>query len=366
MAAASWRKGLGVIERLLQDAFRYEFFQAVRLLERHYGDEPVDDDRARRHPVGEDAPPSNEVVRFAAFPSLRFPAGQVDSLSQPETRDGQLAKQPLAMAVSFMGLTGPNGVLPRHYTQMVLARLRERDHVLKEFLDLFNHRSISLFYRAWEKYRLPFIYERAHRGGNELDLFTNCMFALIGFATSGLRGRHNVNDETFLWYSGLFSHRPRTAVSLERMLVDYFGLPIRVEQFCGTWLYLDPQTCSRLAPFDSRRQTYNRLGENTVVGERVWDVQGKFRIVVGPLDIASFRRFMPNGDGLRPLVELTRSFAGVEFEFDVVVILLAEDVPGLRLGGQVEDAPRLGWNTWLHSKPMRDDPTDAVYYLKSD
>ena len=104
-----------------------------------------------------------------------------------------------------MGLTGPSGVLPEHYTRLLIERLRAKDYTLRDFLDLFNHRVISLFYRAWEKYRFQFVYEQVKLGavGDETeDFFTKCLYCLVGMGTGGLRGRQKIDDETFLYYGG--------------------------------------------------------------------------------------------------------------------------------------------------------------------
>ena len=146
------------------------------------------------------------------------------------------------MVVTFLGLTGPSGVLPRHYTELLLQRIREKDFSLRDFLDLFNHRLISLFYRAWEKYRLPIGYERSQLDDpdEQPDPVTRGLYCLVGLGTAGLRGRLDVDDEAFLYYSGHFAHFPRSASALECLLADYLEMPVRVQQCQGQWLALEP------------------------------------------------------------------------------------------------------------------------------
>src|SRR5262249_10363085 len=185
---------------------------------------------------------------------------------------------PLEMVVAFLGLTGPLGVLPQHYTALLLRRIRARDYALRDFLDLFNHRTISLFYRAWEKYRLPFAYERTQldRGRGEVDLCSLCLYCLAGMGTGGLRGRLDIPDEAFLFYSGHFAHWPRSASALGSMLEDYFEIPIQILQAQGQWLNLGKADISLMPGPAFPRGRHNQLGVDMVVGERVWDVQGKF------------------------------------------------------------------------------------------
>ena len=131
---------------LFEEAYRFDFFQAVRLLERLYPD---------REPVGREAHPSREVARFGARVTLEFPASQIQEIMPADDESG-----PSRMTVNFMGLTGPLGVLPHSYTQLLFQRLLQKDFTLRDFFDLFNHRAISLFFRAWEKYHFPIAYER--------------------------------------------------------------------------------------------------------------------------------------------------------------------------------------------------------------
>ncbi len=192
---------------------RFEFFQAVRMLLRIFGDREV---------PGSATSVNREAVRFRVNNSLAFPPSQISSIDW----DGAVP----AMAVNFMGVTGPMGVLPRVYSEFVISRLRARDRTLADFFDIFNHRMISLFYQAWEKYRSAVAYERD--GEDRLSKYLMC---LIGLGTDGLQNRMEVNDDSLLFYSGLLSLQPRSAAALRGALQDYFGVPVEVEQFVGAW-----------------------------------------------------------------------------------------------------------------------------------
>ncbi|HVS40410.1 MAG TPA: type VI secretion system baseplate subunit TssG [Gemmataceae bacterium] len=346
MAAANGRTNSGLTGRLNREPHRFEFFQAVRLLER----------QSSRRPVGGDESPAAEAVRFRAAPSLGFAPSAVAGLRQRD--DGG----PPEMTVSFLGLTGPSGALPHHFTTLLLRRARDKDFSLREFLDLFNHRLASVFHRAWEKYRLPAAYERAalDDSGDETDPITQALYCIVGLGAPGLRERRQVDDEAFLFYGGHFSRDARPASALEEILEDYFRFPVRVQQFEGRWLPLEPEDRSYLAPPDEGMGLNCRLGEDFIVGERVWDAQSKFRLRIGPLTFAQFRTLLPDGDGLRPLCELTRSYAGPEFSFDVQAVLAAGQAPGCRLGG---DGARLGWDSWVFAADAPAEADDAVFAL---
>jgi type VI secretion system protein ImpH len=327
---------------LFEEGYRFDFFQAVRLLERLYPE---------RRSVGREANPSDEVVRFGAHLSLSFPPSAIHGIVPARDDSG-----PTQMTVAFMGLTGPLGALPRHYTELLVARVRQKDLALREFLDLFNHRLISLFYRAWEKYRFPIAYERAVLEQEGIDRFSQCLFDLIGMGTQGLRGRLQVDDAALLFYAGLLAQHPRAASALEGMLTDYFEVPVQVTQFIGQWLSLAEGNRSRLG----WRGANHRLGVDAVAGSRVWDQQAKFRLRLGPLTYAEFMRFLPTGTAFRVLVELSRFFAGQEFDFDLQLLLKAAEVPFCRIGGTSVQTPRLGWSTWLKAGEFTDNADDAV------
>jgi type VI secretion system protein ImpH len=367
MAAENGRKNPDLSEQLLREPFRFDFFQAVRLLEWVADERARQDPRWPRAPVGRDEAPDREVARFRAQPSLAFPAALVCQLHPPAPcEDGDDGLAPPEMAVTFLGMTGPQGVLPQHYTTLVLHRLRLKDSSLRDFLDLLHHRAVSLFYRAWEKYRLPIAYERARlgRAGGGEDLASWCLYCLAGMGTAGLRGRLDVDDEAFLYYGGHFAHFPRSASALEGVLEDYFALTVRVQQAQGRWLTLDGADRSLLPGPEHPHGLSCELGVSLIVGERVWDVQSKFRLSVGPLDYAQFRGLMPNGDGLRVLGQLTRTYVGPDLDFDVQLVLRGDEVPCCQLAAGRPDGPFLGWNSWLRSVECPRPVGDAIFFVE--
>ena len=289
-----------LIDRLFQESHRFDFFQAVRILEQFFSETPDQASADARAEVGRDATPSEEIVRFRTLASQSFPPSAITSIeSRPaNTADDSKQNPPPEMTVGFMGLTGPQGALPQHYTTLLLARIREDDFSSQEFFDLFNHRLISLFYRAWEKYRFQTGFERARADSDESDSdwFTQCLYNLIGLGHSGQRNRMQPDDRAFVYYSGHMGHLPRTAVGLERILAEYFDLEVCVEQFQQHQVELAAENCWRLPDSTNRLGLNNSLGEATVLGTRVWMVQSRFRVRLESLDYQQFRRFWPDGE----------------------------------------------------------------------
>src|SRR5436190_1499211 len=231
----------------------FDFFQAVRLFERIYPE---------RESVGRFVVPSREIVRFAAHASMVFPPSPIQQINWIENRAP-------AVTVNFMGLTGPQGVLPLFYTQLIIERLRVKETTMAVFFDIFNHRMISLFYAAWEKYRFAIAYERGdvvstQSGERERDPMSHVLMHLIGIGTQGLPNRQAVPDHALLFYSGLLSLHARSPLALRNVLWDYFDVPVEIEQYVGAWYKLDIPTQCR---FDKANTYSEQVGVGVIVGD---------------------------------------------------------------------------------------------------
>ena len=325
---------------LFEEPYSYDFFQAVRVLGWL---------RPDRSPVGRHSHPQSEIVRFGSNPILHFPPSAIHALQ--EAPDGTTT-----MTVNFMGLIGPQGTLPNYITELIAGRVRVRDTALLDFLNIFNHRLISLFYKAWEKNHFTVAYERDRN-----DPVTKALFSLIGFGTPGLLGRQPVEDESFIYYSGLFGMLPKSSVALEAMLSDYFDIAVEVVPFVGTWRSLgEPDQCV----FGAEVPESTMLGFGAVVGDEVWDQQSRVRLKLGPLTNERYREFLPTGSSWPELRAIVRSFCGNDLEFEIQLILRREDVPALELRNPSENGLCLGWHTWLKSREQFDrDPGDTILLL---
>lgn len=384
MASPHGQPSPALIDRLSHQSYRFDFFQAVRLLSRHHTRLANEGQGVPRQLVGADAPPAVEDVRFRTVASLAFPASPITTIGHrkngtraAESASGETTQlatsvseaahpghgpSPPEMHISFFGLTGPAGVLPELYTRRLLQQLRDGSPILHEFFDLFHHRLISHWYRAWEKYHVPFAWESARaRPQRGEDQFTLSLLSLIGLGTRQERNRLSVSGETLAFYTGHFAGSARTASGLEALLTDVFGVQTEVCQFQGQWLYLHESDCSRLPDAANPDGRFCRLGEDFVAGSRVRDVQSRFRIRLGPVDLEQFNRLLPHGDDCQALKELARLYVGAELDFDIQPVLKGSQLPPLKLVDDPVHAPRLGWNTWLRSRPSTGDADDVVF-----
>jgi type VI secretion system protein ImpH len=329
------------------NAFR--FVQLQRLLERL---------APTRTPVGGTGAPAREVARFAVPPSMAFPASEVQSLDLPDPGDDR----PARVSANFLGLTGPLGVLPHVYTQLVADRLRARDTGLAEFLDLFHHRLLSLHYRAWAKYR-PLERPEPAAPADEAprpptDRIAHHLLDLVGLGTDGLQGRLDVSDATAAFYAGLLAPVQRSALALEQLLEDHFDVPVEVVQFVGGWYRLAPATRCAVG---EEREGATQLGRGALAGDEIWDQQSGVRIRLGPLTRAQYERFLPSGPAHRALASLVRFYTEDRFAIELQLVLAGPDVPPCVLGD--EDGLPLHWGSWLTSSGPARDRDDTVLPL---
>ena len=324
---------------LTEDACSFEFFQAVSLLQRL---------RADAQPVGGFSSPEDEVVHFKVNQRLGFPASEVQNLEAEG--DGQPE-----MTINFMGLTGPMGLLPYTYSELILERERARDHSLAAFLDIFNHRAISLFYRAWQRSNFPVTYAAGNR-----DQFTRYLFDLIGLGTAGLRDRQEIDDEALLHYVALLAMQSRSAVALEQIIADYFQVPVEIQQFMGAWYGLGSATQCAMTEDESPSI---QIGQGAVVGDAIWDRQARVRIRLGPLSVERYCDFLPEGTAYKALRAITRFFSNQCIDFEAQLVLDRNEVPSVELDFDSHIPARLGWVSWASTRPLAFDPDDTILTL---
>lgn len=314
------------------DLSRASFFWALRQLECSH---------ASSARLGETLQLAEDWIRLRQAPHL---SSLSDAIERYEPAQGAT---PAEMRVRFMGLFGPQGALPLHLTELAAERAHSgRDESLWRFIDLFHHRMLTLFYRAWA----------VHQPTVDFDRPAEARFARQVGAMVGLAGVASEGDSSpaavRLFYSGQLARPVRNAEGLEQMLSHFFGVPARVLPFIGHWLALPPASHCALG----RSPGTGELGRTAFTGERVWDCQTKFRVRLGPLRLDGLRRFLPGSTAGARLREIVCFYVGLEFAWDVQCILRADEVPATQLGSD----SRLGWTTWLKTQPFTEDAGDLV------
>lgn len=297
--------------------WRWNYFQALRLLD------CLSPDRPR---LGQARRPADEPVRLGQEPALDFAPA---SLARLVPSHGTV---PARISVRFLGLFGPNGPLPLHLSEYARNRqLHAGDASLARFADLIHHRFLSLFYRAWAQTQPCVSLDRP-----EQDRFAFYVGALCGLGLESLRGRDALPDHAKLHFAASLSRQVRNAEGLAGLLSGCLGLPVTVEPFVGHWMGLRERDCLRLGGGC-------QLGRGAVLGRRIWDRQHKFRLQVGPLSLSDYGDLLPRASGLALLAAAVRNYAGFEYDWDLRLLLRADSVPRLALGG----VQRLGYSSWL-------------------
>lgn len=309
------------LEELRRAPERFSLFAALRLLEQAFPQRPR---------LGEGRKAHDEALRLGHTPHLTFATSDVAAYEET-VQGGRLEQH------SF-GLFGPNGPLPVHLTELAYQRRRNaEDDTIADFLQIFQHRLISLFYRAWANSDPATSFDRP-----DSDRFVMYVGSVLGLAPPAARDRDAVPDYAKLSRAGLFAQQSRPAEALETILADYLDLDADVRQLSGAWLTLPRELRCRLRR-DPQAAT---LGEGAFLGQSSWQRQHKFEMAFGPLTFARFETFLPGRQSLRKVCALVRFYTNDEWMWQLRLLLLAEEIPRLCLG----KAGLLGWSTWLGTR----------------
>ena len=338
------------LDALMAEPERYSFFQAVRLLYRAHGMPP-------RAGVSS----AHDALRFTVPPSLNFPPCELQSLDRTTQDDSESPRY--TMSVNFLGLTGPSGVLPRHYTEWLMAQQKARDPASRDFLDIFNRRLLSLFWRAWAKHRTELSQELAgEKGGSGvlrdiydlIGLGTPALHALVEPRARGSSSKTKLPAAALGYYSGLVAQHPHGVGALAQVIGDVVDAPVEVIGCHGTWQRIPMRDRTRLG------KDNQRFGDGCVLGSRFWDRQTTVRVRIGPMRLRGFDALLPQRELLGAVVELLRFLAGLALDLEIQLVLQAEAVPRARLGGT--RAARLGWNSWLAGR-RSERPADECRFV---
>jgi type VI secretion system protein ImpH len=319
MASRKRQPDITVAERLITEPKTFSFFKAVRLLEELAADIDA---------LGIALAPKREPVRFSVKPGFAFPAAEIVSLEKPD-------ENPPQMSVAFMGLIGPSGALPYWYNELAVNRNREKDFSLTAFLDIFHHRLISMFYLAWKKGRFAENYRENHN-----DMLSGMLLSIGGMGTKWLKEMAGLDPGRFMFFTGQLSRPYPNVSSLQSSVADLTGSKVEIEQFMPRSIRLGAEDTTALGMLNCA------LGVDTVIGNEIMDMQTGFRVDIGPVGYDEYLRYLPDGDMAEPAKAMVRFAAGIEYEYDLKVILKKEEVPALGLGLGY----RMGQTAWLVSE----------------
>ena len=309
----------GIYAELFRRGYRFNFFQAVRLLEAYFPDAP---------PVGTNAHPAEERIRFRPNPATVFPSSDVRSV--------ELGEEGADVTVTFMGLYGVASPLPIYFYEDLATEAADTIP-LRDFLDIFNHRLYSYFYRAWKKYR------PSSPSDPSRDDSTARFLAVAGLGSGGAVDDAPVSIGRLAGFAGLLNQRVRNVEGLYTLLSAFTdGLDIDIIENVVRRVRVNERPCL------GKGSPPATLGGSALLGSTVLDAGGKFRVVLGPMGLEDFESYLPGGDKADALGYLVRLYAPDFLDFDVLLKLKTKDRPPLRLGDR---NARLGENTWVGRPP---------------
>lgn len=344
MPASQWRHTTHLIQRLADRPQQFQFYQALRLIELWL----QRDDRGRGNTL-------EQALRSENSVSLRFPCSQIENLTfdspspTPDHVRANNSSHHIRITPAFMGLLGVHGVLPYIYTNAIATQIHvDKNRGGRAFFDIFTHRSVILFYRAWEKCHLEF----RHDGNG--DEFLRQQIALSGVKQGTKKaGQYRLPDEFLAHYAALLRHRPVSGAALVRVLREYFNQPFELDALVGAWIDHPRQLQIQLGV------TNNALGRDTLLGPRYRRRDLRAHIRIGPLSRADAQPFLEHGSGYQALRAVLALFAPPHLRIEVRVILRAQDVPQAKLDGHSV----LGRDAFLLHAPALTDRGDIHYHL---
>ena len=326
-------RALSLLRDLEAKPYRFELFQALRLLECYFPERPR---------LGTSVRPVEDAVRLGQEPSLAFAPASLASF-QPA------GSGPAHLRTFAPGLFGPHGALPIHLTEHARDRIRNHDdETFAAFADLFHHRILSLFYRAWADAQPTVAHDRPAS-----DRFATYIGSLFGLGLAGHRDRDAAPDLAKLHHAGLFGGGTRHPDGLASILSDYFDVPVAVEEFVGGWMEI-PRPDRMVLGLDPANGT---LGVTATIGSHTYGCQQAFRLVFGPTTLEQYERVLPGQESLARLVALVRQYTGDELAWDLTLVLRHDEVPGVELGTR----GRLGYTSWIGRRSGSIDADDLTF-----
>lgn len=347
MESSNRAEAVDLISEFQKSPYAFDFFRAVRLLEtRHQSSERI----------GTTHSPREDSIRFGQNPSLAFAPSTIEAFRASGSG------LPGKMFIRFFGLFGPNGPLPIHLTEYAHEQqLYAKDDAFVEFCDMFHHRLISLFYRAWAVNQKAVDFDRAE-GAQSREMprsedwsgprFALYVGSLFGLGMESVRDKDEISDWAKLFYSGTLSCQTRHAEGLGAIVQDYFGIPTQIQSFVGQWLELPANSVCKLGESPAS----GSLGITAIVGSHFWDCQLKFRIRLGPMKLSELERLLPTGKSFRQLKCWVLNYIAEELFWDAQLVLKAAEVPQISLG----QSGLLGWTSWLRSVTFTRDADDLI------
>ncbi|MFD1557408.1 type VI secretion system baseplate subunit TssG [Paraburkholderia silviterrae] len=330
-----------LVASLLADAPRMSFMQLCRLLEMRAPGLPG---------LGTRDTPEHEPVRFGSWPRVGFPAAEVVAVDFGDVPGEAGSTVPPIVRTTFMGLYGVDAAMPSHLVDDIV--LREEGHeVVESFLDRFNHRFVTLLYRAWKKYRYP---ESFRPGGN--DAHSRNLLCLAGFGWGEKPQRVGLPDSRVLALLGLLIQRTRTPEGLAGVIaLTAPGVEVRVDEFYTAYASAGaPMPLASHDAVSAAGQPRKGLGGGYVLGKRLAYRSRAARATLRPAGAQQAHDLLPGAWLHRELMAVVQLYIGVKADVVLRMELSTRFVPASSIATvHAGLSPRLGWTTVLPAESER-------------
>lgn len=325
MDTAKRSTATSVVKRLFNQPYDFSFLQAVRLFQKLLPNGDL---------IGTTLSPSEDPISFSGRYTYSLPSSDIYRIHVADNK-------PL-MEVNFWNIAGPHGALPNPLSEKVVERIREGDFALKEFIDIFNHRLLSVYYCVAQKYSFVLSPKRS------IQTTVGHMLSAVGGVDPNQEKYLSLSTEDLIQYAGIIWQRPRSAAGLEQILSDYFQVPVHIEQFVGAWTDINRRQRSFIG---TRRGRNHKLGKTTFLGKRFWQAGHHFIVHLGPLTAEQFHQFIPTGLAYVEMCDLIKFYAPLELTFQLKMSLKeSESLVGLGFDNLAREN-RLGWTAVLGPSP---------------
>ncbi|MFM0336713.1 type VI secretion system baseplate subunit TssG [Paraburkholderia fungorum] len=332
-----------LVASLLARAPMMNFMQLCQLLEVRVPERPG---------FGTRDTPEHEPVRFRPRARVGFPAGEIASVEFDEEGVTRGPNAPPTVRTTFMGLYGVDAAMPSHMIDEIVLRT-EGHEALEAFLDQFNHRIVTLLYRAWKKYRYPIGFRPGGTDGHSRKLLS-----LAGFGWGEKPARAGLPDSRVLALPGLLIQRTRTPEGLAGVVaLAVPGVDVRVDEFFPTVKGAgkpQPLTCAGSADGSPVEGSRRGPGGGYVLGTRLTCRSRAARVTLRPATAEQAHDLLPGAWLHRELMAFIRLYVGTKADVFLRMEVSSRIAPVPKIGATHEaPAPRLAWTTVLPSDDER-------------
>ncbi|OAT23785.1 type VI secretion system baseplate subunit TssG [Proteus myxofaciens] len=314
-----------VINALGEKLPNINFYRFCQLLEKNCSDIP---------PLGSTQNPQKDPIRFRPHRGMGFPVTEIKGTDKDDIYRNSLYP---SIRTTFLGLYGVTSPLPTSYSDNI-AQHRDGTEALTDFLDIFNHRITTQFYRIWRKYSYPATFES---GGK--DETSQYLYSLIGLGIPGS------------------SSHIQTSISRFLALLGTMRLPTRTTEGVMSLIrLLAPNTDAEIKPHDLRRIEQEKmtslscqqpitLANKPVLGQYAIDVNSQIHIKLYTTDPKEAKEWLPDGTLYLDFMALLHVYLGARMSARLTLTIPRALLCDAKLSTSPQEGAQIGRTAVMRS-----------------